>query len=470
MDGAPFTPDEQFLITEIQKMIVPQAILFSDIAFSNPLQYEYCSGFLTACWLRIFAEAEEHEGLAAAFRFILSPRTDAQMASLIDEMSKCRCTAPPDDIIGSQFMETFHDDAREAREARADESISDMEELMKIVIFRIVIVLHKTNATVLAKHKSRQKWPVSVDDVFLPDIGAETVVRSIEQWMQHVCLLDPWPIELLGSIARLCRFMVTPAMVHSQTLFPTIVRTVQRICDEASSHIGPKFSVPELARTCERLVQHMRRISSFLNDFFHRSGAIAGVLDDMPVAHKDALVHICDRAAKLLKSPLVVRHGEGEFRIDSVLTFTSIVTLLYDDDVSPDGLDPRLIENAYEKADIIVNGPPLKTIPLLLVAWKQSLRCYAKSCPESLQSSHTFKRCSACGVVSYCGKECQKRAWGDHKKICKIIAKIIHDGGDVDDRAKFTRNCEAGMVDADDAEVVIASFSYWRSTHGNVSV
>ena len=30
-----------------------------------------------------------------------------------------------------------------------------------------------------------------------------------------------------------------------------------------------------------------------------------------------------------------------------------------------------------------------------------------------------FKRCSACRTVSYCGPECQRAAWKDHKVACR---------------------------------------------------
>ena len=29
------------------------------------------------------------------------------------------------------------------------------------------------------------------------------------------------------------------------------------------------------------------------------------------------------------------------------------------------------------------------------------------------------KRCAGCGTVAYCGKECQKAQWKDHKRTCR---------------------------------------------------
>ena len=34
-------------------------------------------------------------------------------------------------------------------------------------------------------------------------------------------------------------------------------------------------------------------------------------------------------------------------------------------------------------------------------------------------------KCSACGLVSYCGQNCQKAHWNDHKTFCKANRKVI---------------------------------------------
>ena len=31
-----------------------------------------------------------------------------------------------------------------------------------------------------------------------------------------------------------------------------------------------------------------------------------------------------------------------------------------------------------------------------------------------------FSKCSACKMVTYCSRECQKDHWGEHKRICKL--------------------------------------------------
>ena len=46
------------------------------------------------------------------------------------------------------------------------------------------------------------------------------------------------------------------------------------------------------------------------------------------------------------------------------------------------------------------------------------LTCGNESCNKQEMSLGQFKSCKRCDKVVYCGKECQKKAWKAHKKIC----------------------------------------------------
>ena len=46
---------------------------------------------------------------------------------------------------------------------------------------------------------------------------------------------------------------------------------------------------------------------------------------------------------------------------------------------------------------------------------------YNKVC-NVCNTDHKLKRCSACNIVGYCSKECQKKDWKQHKISCKLFA------------------------------------------------
>ncbi|KAJ7472744.1 hypothetical protein FB451DRAFT_1558909 [Mycena latifolia] len=472
-DDGPFTPEEELMVELIRDMRIPQAILFSDTAFNDPLRPQYCAKCLHGIWLLMF-ETDDDGALPAAFHFIVYGRTEAQMTSLIEYMSSCRCEDTPHDVIDTEFIRSFHENAEEIQAMAAGvvhlAAPPHFHSLMKILSIRILTTLRKTNPIKLAKNKGRQEWPTTLEDIIIPSVGPETTVKSLEQWIRRMSIEDPWPIELLSSIAYIARSLICPAMLHSPTLLPTIVRTALEICDDAASHLSPLNPVPKITEASDQLVWRLPFITGFFSNIFLRSGGSPGVLDNLPLEQKKTIMRMCAQAIDLVKSPLIVQHAPEEDRTTLIHDFTSTLTLVFDLDVPTDGIDPALIHHALTELNRTLNGPPLTIIRILLMAWKQSMRCYARSCPESLQTSHTFKRCSGCKVVSYCGPECQRRAWRDHKPLCRAIAKIIRDGGGDIESETFKQNCEAGKVDADEAQMVVGAFSAWRSTHGRVNV
>lgn len=44
-------------------------------------------------------------------------------------------------------------------------------------------------------------------------------------------------------------------------------------------------------------------------------------------------------------------------------------------------------------------------------------------CDECKKISLTLKQCINCKTVWYCDKECQKKAWPNHKEVCKSISE-----------------------------------------------
>ncbi|KAJ6561841.1 hypothetical protein B0H19DRAFT_1142757 [Mycena capillaripes] len=472
MSEEPFTPEEEFLMEALGEMVIPPAILFSDIAFSEPLRPKYCAQFLHGVWLRMFA-SEDEGAIPAAFHFIVCSRTEVEMTSLLDGMSRCRCApADPHDKLETGWIEAFHDIGAEAQleTAAIGGSLAlptHFHAVMQIISIRILQTLRKTNPVKLAKLKGRQEWPASLDDIILPTIGPNMTVKSLEQWTRHMSFVSPWPIQLLGSIASICCSLILPAILQSPTLIPTILRITGEICDDAAPHLSSRFSKSKITEATGQLVSRLRPITTFFHDTFQMSGGGPAMLDNFPVERKTVIVQMCGRVIEMLRSPLVVKYAAKEDRIMLIKDFTNHLTLFLDVGVDTDGIDPTLIQEAVHTLDR-VHDPPLTIIRLLLIAWKQSLRCYAMSCEKSLQTSQTFKRCSVCKVVSYCGTECQRRAWHIHKPLCKIIAKIIRDGGGDLESEIFKQNCDMGKVDAEDAEEIVAAYSTWRRTHGQV--
>lgn len=83
-----------------------------------------------------------------------------------------------------------------------------------------------------------------------------------------------------------------------------------------------------------------------------------------------------------------------------------------------------------------VRDPKEATIDYIRT-FRTDTRCSAQGCLNSSQSSgRNLQRCGRCGVVVYCGRECQTKAWKEevypHKRLCPILRNIMTKGSGSD--------------------------------------
>ena len=43
----------------------------------------------------------------------------------------------------------------------------------------------------------------------------------------------------------------------------------------------------------------------------------------------------------------------------------------------------------------------------------------------STELPNPLRKCRGCGIAKYCSQECQKRAWPEHKKVCRDIKTVL---------------------------------------------
>ena len=82
----------------------------------------------------------------------------------------------------------------------------------------------------------------------------------------------------------------------------------------------------------------------------------------------------------------------------------------------------RLIHSAAASFFHGVNPECVSIVSQQLLDVSASKTCAYKSCPSGCMIRHSYK-CSACGVVTYCSKSCQKAAWETHKDLCRLYQK-----------------------------------------------
>lgn len=72
-----------------------------------------------------------------------------------------------------------------------------------------------------------------------------------------------------------------------------------------------------------------------------------------------------------------------------------------------------------EKKKLYLSGPEgLFAQDQTFYQWLKQEQVRRAHCAHCGTTEHLV-RCSRCEVTAYCGKECQKKHWKKHKKVCK---------------------------------------------------
>jgi hypothetical protein len=56
---------------------------------------------------------------------------------------------------------------------------------------------------------------------------------------------------------------------------------------------------------------------------------------------------------------------------------------------------------------------------------RKATKARTAACMECGAADVKLKKCGACLQASWCGKECQTKAWPEHKKSCKVLARAL---------------------------------------------
>ena len=89
-------------------------------------------------------------------------------------------------------------------------------------------------------------------------------------------------------------------------------------------------------------------------------------------------------------------------------------------------------ESHFPPAASVRSAP--RSVRFYIKSLHEETRCSAYRCRKSIQDvGKNFQRCARCQVVSYCGRECQTRAWREetypHKRVCPILRRVIDIAG-----------------------------------------
>ncbi|KAK7049154.1 hypothetical protein R3P38DRAFT_2872904 [Favolaschia claudopus] len=329
---------------------------------------------------------------------------------------------------------------------------------------RLTPYLHDLSPTAVAKRRM-QAWPFSPQDC-IPH-GAETTVKSLHQWIHLYRDPEPFALSLLGVVGHVGRSLVICDLTTRRMKNPASLTAEQRI------EIGDAFH------------RRMWHIEKFWKCVLGESNMQSGDIERLCGGLERSLFDMFSKALGHLHTPNffceAVRVDLLPYTIqvitDAAATMYMSGKLLLEIPPTPQHMRPDILAYVLKLGKEWGHDPFAKSFAIpaytILKSSKEREVCFSLGCHRSIQMlepgaapESRFRRCSGCQLVSYCGKECQVKAWRDpaipHREICATIKEVIKQGGGAVDTMDKWRAREK-KVDNESAKKVVEWFRKWET-------
>ncbi|KAF9528926.1 hypothetical protein CPB83DRAFT_893896 [Crepidotus variabilis] len=426
-------------------------VAFVVSSLSNPKEPQHCGTCLyTALILTTSNSSHDHakqyyiptslrkkvDFWNALYTFIVQPRTDEEVESLLQQLARCYCPLAvcryqsqaarmgAEDLVQRNSTLLF---------APEDKKALYTHERITFVTKAFIILsagLHGSGVKSVAKGLV-QTWPTTPLDL-LP-FGADSLVQTLLQWYRFIP--DPIIFGLAGRITHVCQFLLIPSLAKFQFSRTAILRGKEEV-EAIQQHV--QSASQDALRTDLIRLRYNWYTSTFL-DYFRV------IYDELPPPTRTRVLAGCETKAMQLFSMFLYIPNRPDS--DSQTTDFSARSAAYccqlfrffHIHLHPHPNYP--VHPSVTKMDKIyftTIPASVRTVPTSVAShincFHDEIQCNAYGCSDSIQSSRTnFQRCSRCQIVSYCSQECQIRAWRDekipHKRVCPILRLLIDTAG-----------------------------------------
>ncbi|PPR04835.1 hypothetical protein CVT26_012990 [Gymnopilus dilepis] len=381
----------------------------------------------------------------AVMAFLTHKRTDTQMDRLLVRLSTCNCRM---DQQGG-YVKAYHDAGKHHGEVfilrmrRIDELTSGLDEEARekriITVFwgRVLIselfgvlikAIERRGLKSVAKGISKA-WPFNPTDL-IPN-GADSLAEMILQWYRWIS--DPVIFVATGYILRICQELFFPSLVKCKFSF-TFLEACRRLVDLTMVDFS---TADDDAHACAAqrfqffATSWVPLFKIFLGMSKQNSGAAA---KPKPCKYAPSLDLL---NLNLSSDPRLPPHGVDHW-VDSLATHGCRLFRLFRMYLHPRPDMP--VHPKVEEIDSKTFPPPAsirspkQMMLTAILDFRTETRCSAYRCRNALQNvGGNFERCSRCTIVTYCGRDCQAKAWKDeqhtHKRICPLLRLLVEIGG-----------------------------------------
>lgn len=429
-----------------------QLVEFYVDALEDPLKPRWCGPSILQCIVTLRDKInltelmyDHHIFWSTAIKFLTVKRTTEDIQSLDATWSYCRCDLGVNVIatrIHGQFRET------RSRRARRDHRIAHVKlsDTMKHIIWPFAHLNSMTDSKKVARGTRPDYWPTSPMDLMpfgmllqhlsvmdfsdvglWEPVGPQATVDAIIGWANA---FGPDPLRLVFPIMALVKPQIVPILTTTPSVPECILRIGGQICDKLSEHIANELD--RKSPILDDICQDLSIIAIFLDLFSRRLGPFD--LQRFSEGREVLLFRFADRVVRLTATPPMLAAGRTEklTAIHHILPIFASHIYMSHKDVSsiPRSEITPLVSERIDSVGGMASGMTAAEFAVTVMSTvKNDQVCFALDCTQSMQTvGKRFSRCGGCHLISYCGEECQKRAWKSmpyaHRDICAIVGRV----------------------------------------------
>lgn len=253
-----------------------------------------------------------------------------------------------------------------------------------------------------------------------------------------VAVYGPLPLILCSPIVDIAQSQIGPTLITTPYISKCILDIGDGIYSKMNTQLMnyPDCNMSVLKSACGQL----QMTQEFLTTCNCKCGQRG--LETLFEGHDTELFHCLNRIVGLTTKPpmppsLIERLAYETERLVIIATTLYLTAQAYGRDLP--NLVPNSAINPMIKAKIDMasgfargqwpDGGLSRMVATCFKRIKNEQVCCALDCTESIQTAgRAFSRCSGCSLISYCGRECQQRAWRSkdfaHRDMCAKVGRV----------------------------------------------
>ncbi|TFY57639.1 hypothetical protein EVJ58_g6906 [Rhodofomes roseus] len=395
----------------------------------------------------LYIRMAHHGYLTACAKFVSLPRSEEEMRRLRTDVFTCECSLPENEDA-RRLVQRLHTFGTARAQFELDDLVHALVRHLAGILNHAVMSQSVGGMTAVGyitenhvKSVMVRPWPVDTITQVVP----HGLRQSMEGYAASLSLsLRRRPHEALLLFSTLLAICGSPIILPVLTLHPDwtsrVVDIAESLIDERTAMVGKSVDAGTEESWKDTFMLLVECAGDFSDTRYLDEGELNLLARVETVADADeepkesrSLLSVCDRLLRHLPCFL---DGSNVFTQGDMASFTQVLTIhgaaFYAHRLPHECLAvcPQILDYYNQERNTASAADP-STLAFHSIDWASTMRCCsAPECHETFVTvGRRLARCAGCGLLRFCSRACQKKAWKHaklpHKAVCKKLRVLL---------------------------------------------